>query len=160
MKPGLLTGLLVALLAAPCGLARATPSARPDAIATAIAGMDFGLTDLREAAGTGDPVALRQAEREVLLPLLLGLDDCVIAGRVDPTRYRRLYAAVTRVQGMFKEIPYRLVVQPGGGLPSFTLELRRSPVPVLRSQPTRWRVEPVDGGVRLLAPLAGGFRKR
>lgn len=150
--------VLAAALCAACRPSQAAPHADP--IAGAIAGMAFGLTDLHEAAGTGDPIALRQAEREVLQPLLAGLEGCLVDGRVDARRYRRLYDEVGRVQGMFKEIPYRLEVRPGGALPAFTLELRRSPLPVLRAMRLHWRVVPIDGGARLLPPLAGGSRAR
>jgi hypothetical protein len=110
-----------------------------------------GLTYLRQAAKTGEPAALQEAERDILLPLLDALAATKVDGRVDPARYQRVYQTVLEVQGLFREIPYFLEVQPGGDLPSFRLLLRRSPVPAIqgRPRPLGWRVEMLGDGVIL-----------
>jgi hypothetical protein len=128
----------------------ATPDAAPAFEASLQAARD-GLTYLRQAAKTGEPSALQEAERDILLPLLDALAATKVDGRVDPARYQRVYQTVIEVQGLFREIPYFLEVQPGGDMPSFRLLLRRSPVPAIqsRSRPLGWRVETLGDGVIL-----------
>lgn len=131
------------------------PSASDPQLEKAVLQVGAGLTDIREAATTGDPGMLREAEREILNALLDALDQSLVEGRPDPARYARVLAAYNQVRGMFKEIPYTLEVQPGNGLQDFTLRLRRPPQGVIatRRQPLRWRVEETPGGVRLVPPI-------
>lgn len=126
----------------------ATPVAEP-AVERAIARMREGLTELRQAATTGEPAMLQEAEKDILAGLLDGLEASVVDGAVDPVRYRRVLAAVAEVEGLFKYIPYVLEVVPGGELPAFTLPLRRSPYPVIQARRMAWRSAIVGGGVRL-----------
>jgi hypothetical protein len=114
-----------------------------------------GLTDIREAATTGDPGMLREAEREILSSLLDALDESLVGDRPDPARYARVLAAYNQVSGMFKEIPYTLEVQPGNGLQDFTLKLRRPPQGAIASRkpPLRWHAEEIPGGIRLTPPV-------
>lgn len=128
----------------------ATPDAAP-AFEDALQATRDGLTYLRQAAKTGEPAALQEAERDILLPLLDALAATKVDGRVDPARYQRVYQTVLEVQGLFRDIPYFLEVQPGGDLPSFRLLLRRSPVPAIqaRPRPLGWRVEMLGDGVIL-----------
>jgi hypothetical protein len=128
----------------------ASPSPVPD-VATAIQAMRLGLTDLRQAAKTGDPESLREAERDILVPLLDALAASKVNGKLDRTCYLQVVDAVNEAQGLFKEIPYFLEVQPGDNLPSFRLRLRRSPYPVIqaRPRPLGWKVEVQGDGVIL-----------
>jgi hypothetical protein len=130
--------------------AAAMPDAAPAFEASLQAARD-GLTYLRQAAKTGEPSALQEAERDILLPLLDALAATKVDGRVDPVRYQRVYQTVLEVQGLFREIPYFLEVQPGGDLPPFRLLLRRSPVPAIqaRPRPLGWRMEMAGDGVIL-----------
>lgn len=130
----------------------AAPSPAPD-VATAIQAMRLGLTDLRQAAKTGDPESLREAERDVLVPLLDALAASKVNGKLDRSCYLQVVDAVNEAQGLFKEIPYFLEVQPGDNLPPFRLQLRRSPYPVIQSRPRPlgWKAE-VEGDGVILRP--------
>lgn len=133
------------------------PSAQPSlsaphdpAIDRAIATMREGLTELRQAATTGEPAMLQEAEKTVLRGLLDGLDASVVGGRLDAVRYRRMADAVAEVEGLFKYIPYRLEVRPGPELPPIALMLRRSPWPMIQARPASpWQAAMVEGAVRL-----------
>lgn len=130
--------------------AEALVSPSPD-VATAVQAMRLGLTDLRQAAKTGDPDSLREAERDVLVPLLDALAASKVNGKLDRSCYLQVVDAVNEAQGLFKEIPYFLEVQPGDDLPPFRLQLRRSPYPVIqaRPRPLGWKAEVQGDGVIL-----------
>ena len=140
---------------APGALSSPTPAAQPNSadarLEAALVEMGVGLTYLRQAAKTGDPEALRQAEQDVLGPLLDALDLAMTGSppRPEPSRYSRVLAAVAQAEGLFKYVPYVLEVRPGGELPGFTLTLRRSPWPVLQSRRSAWQARLVDGTVQL-----------
>lgn len=128
------------------------PQASGDALDVAIADMREGLTELRQAATTGEPAMLQEAEKDILTGLLDALDASVIGSprKLDPRRYQRVVDAVAEVEGMFKYIPYRLEVRPEGGLPPIELMLRRSPWPVIQARTgSAWSAAMVEGGVRL-----------
>ncbi|MFP5501784.1 MAG: hypothetical protein ACLGIN_04790 [Candidatus Sericytochromatia bacterium] len=133
--------------------AQATPSAgvppADPAVERAIVAMRQGLTELRQAATTGEPAMLQEAEKDILAGLLDALDASVVDGTVDPGRYARVLEAVAEVEGLFKYIPYVLEVEPGGNLPGFTLLLRRSPYPMIEGREMAWRAALVGGGVKL-----------
>jgi hypothetical protein len=132
--------------AEPPQIAASVPLQGDAAVDAAIAAMRQGLTELRQAATTGEPAMLQEAERDILKGLLDGLD----ASGVDPARYQRMADAVAEVEGMFKYIPYRLEVQPGHGLPPIVLMLRRSPWPMIQARrSSAWQAAIVEGGVRL-----------
>lgn len=129
----------------------AAPTADP-ALEAALQAMREGLTELRQAATTGEPAMLQEAERDILAGLLDALDASVVDGRVEPGRYARVLAAVAEVEGLFKYIPYVLEVEPGGDLPGFTLLLRRSPYPMIEARRMAWKAALVGGGVKLSPP--------
>jgi hypothetical protein len=130
--------------------APARPSPVPE-LEASLAAARGGLTYLRQAAKTGEPAALQEAERDILMPLLDALEACKVDGRVDRARYTRVTETVAEVQGLFKDLPYHLEVQPGDGLPGFRLSLRRSPYPAIqaRPRPLGWKAELVGDGVIL-----------
>jgi hypothetical protein len=128
----------------------ASPSPTVD---RALEEMRMGLTELRQAAKTGDPLALREAERDILGPLLDGLAASRTEGALDAPSYSRVVAGVAEVQGLFREIPYLLVVKPGGTATEIRLPLRRSPIPAIeaRGQSFGWRMA-IDGDTVTLTP--------
>lgn len=136
--------------------AQASPSASATpadpAVERAIFAMRQGLTELRQAATTGEPAMLQEAEKDILAGLLDALDASVVDGAVEPGRYARVLEAVAEVEGLFKYIPYVLEVEPGGELPGFTLLLRRSPYPMIERRQMAWRAALVGGGVKLTPP--------
>lgn len=127
------------------------PASTGPELESALQAMRNGLTNLRQAAKTGEPAALQEAERDILAPLLDALALSRVGGRVDAARYMRVHDAVLEVQGLFKEIPYFLEVRPGGELPPIRLSLRRSPHPAIqaRPRPLGWRSELQGDGVVL-----------
>lgn len=139
-----------------------TATVAPDpAIDRAIATMHEGLTELRQAATTGEPAMLQEAEKTILRGLLDGLDASVVGTppRLDPARYQRMVAAVAEVEGLFKYIPYRLEVRPGSDLPPIDLMLRRSPWPMIQARHgSAWQPAMVEGAVRLTPKPAGSPR--
>jgi hypothetical protein len=112
-----------------------------------------GVGHLLVAAKSGSPLLLQEAEREIVLGLVAGL-EATAAGdrgdRVDRGRYDRVFQAYEHAQGVFKDLPYRLVVEPGPGLRGFELPLRRHPWLVVMKRPVAgWRAELIQSGVRL-----------
>jgi hypothetical protein len=113
--------------------------------------MGLGLTDLNQAAKSGDPTLLREAEREVLEGLLQALGASCAQGRLNASRYLAVYGAENRLGGLFPALPFHLEVLPDAPLPPFNLTLRRSPWPLFQfgRRLEGWRVKQVPGGVRL-----------
>jgi hypothetical protein len=113
--------------------------------------MDIGITDLNQAAKSGDPMLLREAEREVLEGLIQALGASGVQGRLNASRYQAVYRAENRLGGLFPALPYHLEVLPDAPLPPFWLTLRRSPWPLFQfgRRLEGWRIQQVPGGVRL-----------
>lgn len=132
-----------------------------DALERALFNVTQGMGHLRLAARSGEPLLLREAEREIVGGLLDGLDACGDGrGRPEAARYARVYDAYERVQGLFKEIPYVLIVEPGPGLPAWSLPLRRNPWGLMqgrRRAAGTWRAELIASGVRLRPAEAVGL---
>lgn len=111
-----------------------------------------GVGHLKIAAKSGSPALLQEAEREILTGLLAGLETAATGEGLDRERYARVYAAYEHAQGVFKDLPYRLVVEPRGGLRGFELPLRRHPWLVISDRPVAgWQAELIESGVRLKA---------
>ena len=109
-----------------------------------------GVGHLKIAAKSGSPALLQEAEREVLLGLLDGLETAAAEGHVDRGHYDRVFEAYEYAQGVFKELPYRLMVEPGRGLRPFELTLRRHPWLTVLDRPVKgWHAEMIESGVRL-----------
>lgn len=144
--------------AAPPQPSLAVSTVKDPALDRAIATMREGMTELRQAATTGEPAMLREAEQDVLRGLLDALDASVVGQprHLDPARYARVVDAVSEVEGLFKYIPYRLEVKPEAGLPPIELMLRRSPWPAVQARKgSAWHAAMVEGAVRLtLTPEA------
>ena len=85
--------------------------------------------------------------------LLDGLAASKSDGSLDRLGYARMVAGVAEVQGLFREIPYLLVVKPGEGLTEIRLPLRRSPIPAIesRGKALGWAMA-VDGDTVTLTP--------
>ena len=132
-------------------VASTLPPAGAPELDAALGRMRGGLSYLRQAAKTGMPEALQEAERDVLGPLLDALAAVRVDGRGDPARYERVAEAVSEAQGLFKEIPYALEVEPGGDLPALKLALRRPALPAIqaRTAPLGWQVSTEGDGVVL-----------
>ncbi len=137
----------------PAAIAAMPEEALPsDPLEASIRDVHEGVGHLKIAAKSGTPALLQEAEREILTGLLAGLATAAAGGGLDRARYDRVYAAYEHAQGVFKDLPYRVVVEPGGGMRGFTLPLRRHPWLVVMDQPVAgWRAEMIESGVRLTA---------
>lgn len=144
---------LALLLGLGPGVVPALAQAADEPLDRALFGVYQGIGHLRQAAKGGDPLLLQEAEREVLAGLLDGLDTCRTddSGHLDPDRYAQVLAAYQHAQGLFKEIPYVLEVQPGQGLAAWSLPLRRHPWGLIWDRPgaAAWKADMIESGVRL-----------
>lgn len=125
--------------------------ARPsDPLEASIDDVHTGVGHLKIAAKSGTPALLQEAEREILLGLLAGLETTTEGGGLVRDRWLRVYEAYEHAQGVFKDLPYRVVVEPGHGQRGFELPLRRHPWLVIMDRPVSgWRAEMIESGVRL-----------
>ena len=142
---------MYALFAAAVLLA-ALPEERPPAepIEASVFTVQEGASHLKIAAKSGSPLLLQEAEREILGGLFYGLALAMAGGALDEGRYKRVYGAYEHVQGVFKDLPYRVIVEPGNGLPPFELTLRRHPwLLLMDALVPGWRAEMIESGARL-----------
>jgi hypothetical protein len=101
----------------------------------------------------GSPLLRDEAEGEILRAFAAGLTAAVEGGAVVPERYARLHKAGTAIDHRFPEAPYRLRLDPGNGLPTLTLRLRKHPWSALHGVPLLgWKTHPIGGGL-LLRPV-------
>jgi hypothetical protein len=115
-----------------------------------VAAIRRGIGDLFQAARSGHPVLLQDAEREVLEGLLDGLEASMAGGKLDAARYNRVLEGYDEAKHLFKELPYNLEVMPGEGLRSISLPLRRHPWWTLSERPLQgWQAEKVESGASL-----------
>lgn len=121
-----------------------------DPVELAVWQVEHGAGHLRIAARTGSSLLLQEAEREIVEGLLAGLGAATASGVLERSRYQRMREAYEHAQGVFKDLPYQLVVEPGEGLTGFVLPLRRHPwLTLLDEAPVGWRAERIESGVRL-----------
>jgi hypothetical protein len=111
-----------------------------------------GVGDLFQAAKSGHPSLLQDAEREVVGGLIDGLEACTSDGKVDAGRYEQVLADYDAAKHLFRELPYTLEVDPGNGLRPFSLPLRRHPWWDLTQRPPHgWQAVLIESGARLVA---------
>ena len=121
-----------------------------DPLDASIWDIHHGVGHLKVAAKSGSPLLLQEAEREILTGLLAGLETTGAGVGLDRDRYLRVFEAYEHAQGVFKDLPYRIVVEPGHGLAAFELPLRRHPWLVVMDRPVAgWRSELIASGLRL-----------
>ena len=135
----------------PAAIAAMADEALPaDPLDASVWDVHHGIGHLKVAAKSGSPLLLQEAEREILLGLFAGLETARAGVGLDRDRYARVYQAYDDAQGVFKDLPYRLVVEPGHGQRGFELPLRRHPWLVDMDRPVAgWRAELIESGVRL-----------
>lgn len=137
----------VALLALALPAQAADEDARVDAD---VAAMRVGIGDLFQAAKSGHPTLLQDAESEILASLLDGLEASASGGRVDADRYQRVFTGFDEARHLFRELPYTLEVDPGDGMPPISLPLRKHPWWQLSAHPLQgWQAQLVASGVVL-----------
>ena len=111
-----------------------------------------GVGDLFQAAKSGHPSLLQDAEREVVRGLMDGLEACASEGKIDAGRYEQVLADYDSAKHLFRELPYTLEVDPGNGLRPFSLPLRRHPWWDLTLRPPHgWQAVLIESGARLVA---------
>jgi hypothetical protein len=114
--------------------------------------MRRGIGDLFQAARSGHPTLLQDAENEIVTSLLDGLEASASGGRVDAGRNQKVLAGFDEAKHLFRELPYSLYVDPGNGLPRISLPLRKHPWWVLQARPLQgWQAERVESGATLRA---------
>ena len=112
--------------------------------------MRRGIGDLFQAARSGHPSLLQDAETEILEGLLDGLDASLSGGRVDAQRYQRVLDGFEEAKHLFRELPYTLDVDPGNGMTPISLPLRKHPWWTLTAHPLQgWQAERVESGATL-----------
>jgi hypothetical protein len=111
-----------------------------------------GVGDLFQAAKSGHPSLLQDAEREIVSGLMDGLEACASEGKIDAGRYEQVLADYDSAKHLFRELPYTLEVDPGNGLRPFSLPLRRHPWWDLTLRPPHgWQAVLIESGARLVA---------
>ena len=145
--------LAMGLAIAPPAFAALPGEALPqDPLDAAVWSVEDGMGHLLIAAKTGSPLLLQEAEREVLVGLFAGMAAATADGGFGVGAWERVYAAYEHASVGFKELPYRVIVEPGHDQRGFELTLRRHPWLVLMDEPPPgWRVELIESGARLRA---------
>lgn len=140
------------LAAAPACAAMPEERLPADAIDAAVFSVEEGTGHLLIAAKSGGTLLLQEAEREILVGLLAGMAATTADGGFVVSAWERVLGAYEHTQGLFKDLPYRIVVEPGHSQRGFELTLRRHPWLVLMEDPPPgWRVELIESGARLRA---------
>ncbi|MDB5101379.1 MAG: hypothetical protein JWM80_5800 [Cyanobacteria bacterium RYN_339] len=143
----LLLCLALVAFAAPLPALAADDDARVDGDLDA---MRRGIGDLFQAARSGHPTLLQDAENEILTSLLDGLDASTTGGKVDAGRYQKVLVGFNEAKHLFRELPYSLEVDPGNGMPAISLPLRKHPWWQLSAHPLQgWNAQLAESGVTL-----------
>jgi hypothetical protein len=112
--------------------------------------MRRGIGDLFQAARSGHPSLLQDAESEIVASLLDGLEASASGGRLDGSRYQKVLEGYNEAKHLFRELPYTLDVDPGNGLPPISLPLRKHPWWALSAHPLQgWEAQRVASGAVL-----------
>ena len=138
-------GLSLLIGAAP---AAAAPGRSPDER------LDDAVRQVRVRLGfvalAGTPLLRDEAEADVLRAFTAGLAEAVSGGTLVPDRSARVHEAGLTIDRCFPEAPYRLVIEPGDGLPAVTVHLRRHPWATLHGLPLLgWQARTIGSGVLL-----------